>query len=208
MSPQSSIAHANFADALAQSPAVAAAVPHYQRALELDPGDVIATAHLAKVLQLLHRPREAGAMYTRALQLDPDRSDTRVDLAQLLIDTGRVQEAVEVLREGARRAPHDVFVVAFLADLLATHQDEAVRDGPEAVKWATLAVQARGNADADLLMTLASALAEAGRFDEAVDTASRAHAIATKRGNNRLAAELARRLNLFRQGKRYHFGDE
>ena len=61
-----------------------------------------------------------------------------------------------------------------LAWLLATHPDAAVRNGTEAVEWATKSVAAATSArqlEADFLDTLAAAYAEAGKFDQAVETA-------------------------------------
>ena len=54
--------------------------------------------------------------------------------------------------------------------------------------------------------TLAAAYAEAGRFDDAVQTAQQAIATATKEGDKELAATNARLLEIYRAGKAYREG--
>jgi tetratricopeptide (TPR) repeat protein len=56
-----------------------------------------------------------------------------------------------------------------------------------------------------VLTTLASAYAEAGDFDKAVETATRALEIAQRNGDQRLADELERRLELFRDQRAFRF---
>ena len=179
----------------------------YERALTNEPAYAIAAADLARVSRRLGDGPKAEAMYARALQLDPEHSETRLGFAEFLIDAGRAAEAATLLREGARQTPTDLAVISFLAELLCTHPDAGIRNGPEAVQWASLVSEARGNEHAPALMTLATALAEASRFAEAIATAERAQAVARRTDNDRLAAELTRRLVLFREGKPYHFGE-
>jgi cytochrome c-type biogenesis protein CcmH/NrfG len=128
-------------------------------------------------------------------------------LARLLAGTDRPQQAVEVLRDGATRHPEALDLIDYLAQLLSTHPDEDVRNGEEAVKWATRVSRGHNDANPRSLMTLATAYAEAGRFDEAVDTAQRALELAERNGDDRLSSELQRRLTLFLQRKPYHFAD-
>ena len=54
---------------------------------------------------------------------------------------------------------------------------------------------------------LASALAEMGRFEESIAVTEEAVALANEEEDHRLVSELQHRLELFRLGKPYHFGD-
>ena len=73
--------------------------------------------------------------------------------------------------------------------------------------WAGLVSEAHGGTDGPALLTYATALAEAGRFDESISVAERALRFADGAGDELLADELRRRLTLFRSHQAYHFGD-
>ena len=71
----------------------------------------------------------------------------------------------------------------------------------EAVRWAKYVSAANEGKNPLVLATLASAYAEAADFDKAVETATRALEIAQGNGDQRLADELERRLELFQDQK-------
>jgi tetratricopeptide (TPR) repeat protein len=76
--------------------------------------------------------------------------------------------------------PDDVAGLNSLSWLLATCADPEVRDGPRAVALARRAAEKTRFLDPNILDTLAAALAEDGRFDEAVETERRAIALFKK----------------------------
>lgn len=203
VSPDSSVAHVNLADALAKSGMLDRAVGHYQRGLELDPEDAIAHDHLARVLRARGFADLAIDGFTEAIRLDPHRPGAHRALAELLLKSGRAVEAVRVLREGIGVDPRNLGMIDFLAQILAAHPDEQVRDGDDAVNLAQYVNAARGNQHASALTTLATAYAEVGRFDDAVETAIRALDLAGRDGNERLTRELEHRITLFQSDKPY-----
>ncbi|MFQ5413327.1 MAG: hypothetical protein ACE5E6_02605, partial [Phycisphaerae bacterium] len=210
VSPDSAIAHVNYADALATTGhprAMRLSVKHYRRGLELDPTDDIALAHLARLLAFTGETTAAIGAYRRALVLNPDRRGTPLALARLLVRRHGPQDirwALLALRDTLERHPDDIDAMLYLAELLATAGDAALRDGGEAVRWATHASEARGGNDPSALRTLATAYAEARRFDDAVETAEKALRLARLAGAPPLAADIDRRITLFRQEKPYH----
>ena len=105
-----------------------------------------------------------------------------------------------------RDAPPDQLVPR-LGAFLATHPDPSVRDGEEAVRWATHAHLARGGTDAPTMLVLATALAEAGRFERAIDVGTAALQPAREARSERLVRELQRRIALFEARQAYHYGD-
>ncbi|MEM1450813.1 MAG: glycosyltransferase family 39 protein [Planctomycetota bacterium] len=141
------------------------ALPHLERAHELAPRDWQVRAWLGIALGETGEARRAYAYLLGAARERPEALPIasnaiglalRFDERRAAIDLLRLRLAVEPIR-GAR---------AFrlqLAWLLATAQEDALRDGEEAVR-----VLATLPAEPDLLGVLAAAQAEAGRFDEAL----------------------------------------
>ncbi len=74
----------NLAVALAQAGRVQAALPHFQRAVELEPRAADLRTSLAQALHLLGRTAEAVREYQTALQLDPRNRAARAGLAGIL----------------------------------------------------------------------------------------------------------------------------
>ena len=79
-----------------------------------------------------------------------------------------------------------------------------MRNGEEAVQLAERMVDAAGEEDLLLLDTLAAAYAEAGRFEEAVETAERALRAPVGEGMEAFPAQIQRRLELYRARRPYH----
>ncbi len=87
---------------------------------------------------------------------------------------------------------------------MATIDDVALRDGKRAVEVAEQICRTQGRPTPDNLDTLAAAYAEAGRFDDAVEAATKAFELATTGKNDELAARIRLRLELYRQRMPFH----
>lgn len=111
----------------------------------------------------------------------------------------RPVESIAIYR-AALAERFDPNLATYLGWVLATSKSDAVRDGVEAVRWAEQAVKA-DPASSTYLNTLAAALAEQGRFPEAVRTAEAALAAAL-RANDAGTAKLTEvRLGSYREGR-------
>jgi len=97
-----------------------------------------------------------------------------------------------------------VSALNILAWLLATASDDSVRDGKRAVQLAERANTLAGNNDPTILHTLAAAYAEAGRFDEALQTARQAMKLASRADNNAVYNAIHDELPLYELGLPYH----
>ncbi|NQU09505.1 hypothetical protein HQ590_01830 [bacterium] len=106
-------------------------------------------------------------------------------------------------REVLRLAPDNMAAVNNLAELLATHPDDTVRDGAAAVQLAEDLALKTAHTNPVILDTLAAAYAESGRFAEAVQMAQRARQAATRAGNQDLARVISDRLYWYRQDLPY-----
>ena len=111
----------------------------------------------------------------------------------------RPAEAILLYRTALGERP-DPNLATYLAWVLATCKVDALRNGAEAVRWAEEAVRADPSS-ATYLNTLAAALAEQGRFPEAVRAAEAALA-AARQANDAATAKLTEaRLEAFRAGR-------
>jgi tetratricopeptide (TPR) repeat protein len=99
--------------------------------------------------------------------------------------------------------PDSPIVLNNLGWILATHADASVRNGAEAVRYAERACALVGEREATFLGTLAAAYAEAGRFEEAARTATRAIATAEQNGQSEVVAVNQRLLELYKASKPY-----
>src|SRR5450432_2401481 len=90
------------------------AVRMLEKSSEIDPNYALAWAYLGRsynasgTFQLEGRDyyRKAQAAFDRALALRPAQIETRVYLANFLTDTGKVEQAVPLLRESLKANPH------------------------------------------------------------------------------------------------------
>jgi hypothetical protein len=201
VSPDSAIANVNYADVLAGMEEYLAAIAYYRRGLQLNPDDVIAWHHLARIEGILGQDEAAMTSYWETLRRDPSRRGAHLPFAHLLVKHSRPRDAIRVLENGARRTPGEYGIVHYLAELLASHPDDEVRDGDAAVRWARELVEVSGDDDPVALLILATALAEAGRFEEGLAAAGRARVLAEETASQSLMREIDRRVGLLEAGK-------
>lgn len=160
-------AHFNLGVLLELEGEVEESVGHLEKATELQPGDGEAWRELAEAYTRLGRPEDALAAYTRASGILPYDPDTRLGEVQLLLNLGRLEEAAQRLDESHAVAPRSPRIVNAYARFLAAAPDPSLRDGERAVELAEQLVEIQPTAAH--AETLALALAEGGRCDEAAD---------------------------------------
>ncbi len=216
VSPQSSIAHTNYADALAEmafgmrtldlelsAEASQVAHQHYLAALNLNPNDPITWHHLGKLLYTGGDLRAARYAYLQALRRDPNRRGAHLDFARILIRLGETETGIKVLRDGMERTPGELELIGFAADVLATHPEEIYRKPEEALDLISRLNEAVGGMNAWILMIKSSTEASVGRFENATATANKALAIAESANNRRLATRIERRLSYYVKNEPY-----
>jgi len=90
------------------------AIKMLEKSAEIDPKYPLTWAHLGKAYQAnasfnfggQNQYRSALAAYQRALTLDPNQIEARIFMANLFTDTGRVEEAVPILRQAFASNPN------------------------------------------------------------------------------------------------------
>lgn len=103
-----------------------------------------------------------------------------------------------LLREALREDPTYVEAANGLAWILVTAPTVSPSHAQEAIALSRSAVEATGRMNASFLQTLATALAAAGQFDEALAVAEEALRRAREHGEEALAADLMQQLELYR----------
>ncbi len=142
------------------------AITMWRKAVELDPQSSEALTNLANGLQLFRQKEEALELFTQATELDPQNATAWLSEANLRILAGDHIKAKERLEQAVELHPDHMSLANTFARLLATSYDPTVRDGERAIVYAR---QAYGQqATLDHAETMAMALAETGRFENAI----------------------------------------
>ena len=194
------IAHCNLGIVLREEGKMDEAIAQFEAALHINYNDADSHNNLGTVLRRKGRVDEAIAQYQIALQMNPALGEAHYNLAIALTQKGRTGKAISQYEEAARIDPANASFKNNLAWLLATAADASLRNGKRAVELAEQADQLSGGTDESVLDTLAAALAEAGRFDDAKRTAQKAMDLARAKGKQDLVNELTGELKRYEAG--------
>ena len=175
------------------------AVERYTLAAAQDPNHAEAHLRLADTLRRTDRLEASLAPYRRAIELEPGWREARFGEAMALVRLARYPEAVQCLRAATNLHPGEPAFLLALARLLAAAPDSRVRDGSEALALAR-AVEETLKTTA-VAETMAMALAELGRFAEAVEWQRAAMAGAAAGGQAEASQRMAANLALYRLGR-------
>ena len=116
---------------------------------------------------------------------------------------GKTADAIKAYREALQLNPDLVGALLNLGWILAADKNEKLRDGPEAVRLASHAVDITQNKDASAFDLLAAAYAENGKFPQATETAEKALSLAESNGPKPLAEQIQARLQLYKEGRSF-----
>ena len=202
--PDNVEAHLDLGLLLAAEKDNAGALVHLKAAVRLYPASAEAQFQLANLLSRQGQFAEALGHLSEAARLSPTNGVIRCDLAVTLDRLGRAREAVEQYQQALRLNPGMLLALNNLAWIRASNPDAGVRDGKEAVRLAEQACELTGHKRPLFLGTLSAAYAEAGRFDEAVETATQAEALARAAGYETLAERDKHLAELFRSRQPFH----
>lgn len=169
------ITETNLGLALQDRGAVAAAVAHYRRALQFDPGYAPAHSNLGTALRAQGRPDEAIAHYEQALTTTARTAEILLNLGNARISAGNPSGAIEAFREATTADPSLAEARTSLAralyDLGSSHLERSAFAEAEARLRESIAID---DTAADAHNNLGIALASQGRFSAAIGAFRRA----------------------------------
>jgi tetratricopeptide (TPR) repeat protein len=164
-------------------------------AVRYSPNYLEARLMLGQALRASGRFERSLAEYNEAVRLAPRNPDARFGYALALVQLRRYAEARSWLEEAVRVLPEHPELAHALARILAAAPDDRARDGARALTLVQSVERAMGKT-LDVGETLAMALAEVGRFDEALgvqrgvleaaERAGQAASVRRMRANERL----------------------
>jgi tetratricopeptide (TPR) repeat protein len=104
-SPNKFRPHQNLGESLDAAGRLGAAEREFRRAVEIEPGSIVARTSLATILQKSGRPGEAEAEYREALRVESEHLPALFNLAELLWSSGRRHEAASLYRRFLELGP-------------------------------------------------------------------------------------------------------
>ena len=147
-----------------------AAIQQYARILTFCPKSRKAFSEMARAFTEQGNHPQAEVWLRGAVELEPASVELHFRLAEIQQRLGKTEEALENYSMVLRLRPNERGALNNIAWIRATHPDARFRDGTKAVELLRPLVRSP-DCDANVLDTVAAAYAEAGRFDDALQTA-------------------------------------
>lgn len=183
----------NFACTLDAQGKLPEALAEFTEAIRLRPSNAEAHNDMALTLLRMGRRQEAILAFQNSLQVRATPGAAR-NLAAALLLNGQPAAAVQIYRLAMKIDPSDLQNQRALAWLLATHPDDHVRDGREAVELSRQIVNATNGQLPLFLLTLAASLAESGDFSNASTVAEQAEETYRRAGDPGMAQMISQRI--------------
>jgi spermidine synthase len=181
---------------------VAEAADVYRRMIERLPVDEKAHYNLGVMLKREGDLGKALQEFREAVRLKPDYLVALYNAADLSERLGARAEALAYHRRALEVKADYLPSMTGLARILATDPDPRVRNVREAVRLAERSSQLAADRIPLVLDTLSLAYAAAGRMPEAEDALRRGIKVAAEQGDQQLAQEMQRRLQLYQEKSR------
>ncbi len=171
------------------------AIDAFTAAVRDDPAYLEARFSLANALRRTGRVRESLPHYSEVIRLNPAVSQADFGYAMGLVRLGRYQDAHARLEKDVKAFPDQPGFAHALARLLAAAPDDRVRDGARALMMVEALVKVQQTPT--VMETMAMALAEVNRFEEAARWQSDAIDLARQAGRPDVAARLTDNLRRY-----------
>ncbi len=183
-----------------------AAIEQFREAARLNPRSGPARFNLGVLLSQEGDAAGAAEHLGAAAEIEPADEEIRVHEAEALVRLGQYRQAKARLEDALRQLPESGWIAHGLARLLAGAPDPGLRDGPRALNLAIRVYQARDTPEH--AETLALALAENGRCDEAARLQRRLVEALRQNGQTDRLPTLERALTAYENGPPCRYGLE
>ena len=144
---------------------------------------------------------EAITSLSEAAKLKPGDTDAHQKLALALAMSGKSAQAIPEYRRALEIQPDSHGALNDLAWILATDSRDEIRNGQEALTLARKACELSNYQEARFLGALDAALAETGRFAEAIAAAEQTRKVALANKQEELADAARERIKLYQEHK-------
>jgi len=198
LEPNNANMHYNLGQAMFRQGKLDAAIRHLLEVVGLQPDD--ADAHYDLGVAFAYQGKSDGAIrhWSEAVRFKPDFADAHYNLGLALARQGKLNEATGHWTELVRLDPNNAQVRYMLAEALA-----AQGKLEQSLQHYSKAVQLKPELDTSprLHDLLGMNYARAGRFREAILSAQKAVDLARTAGEEMLAQQIERRIELYKQNK-------
>jgi tetratricopeptide (TPR) repeat protein len=192
-------AYRNLASLFESQGELEEAATNYRKAMQFKPDDVELHLKVGNLLASQDKLDEAIGHFSQTLRLEPNNAEAHYSIGVALAMTDKPREAIEHLKQAIQLKPSWSEPAIWMARILATYPDPAVRDPNNAVIIATHAAELTKYQDPEVLETLAAGYAAMGQFELAVKTAQEALALASAAQNNELVSRLRDTIERYKQ---------
>ena len=199
ISPSRVEAYNNISRILNDQGKPAAALEYSQAALQLNPKSPAYHDSLGIILAELGRNDEAMRHFDEALKWDANYAPAYFQKGRLLLRQGHDLEAIKNFNRALQIDPDNFQMLIYVARVLAANENAPARNGTQALAYASNAARLSGSAQPVVLDTLAMALAECGRFDEATQIQKQAVTMSRASGQPEDGAIIQQRLGLYQK---------
>lgn len=175
----------------------------FLRSLEIRPSHESTHYNLAQFYAARDRWGDALEHYGFVARESASPARGYLGMGQAYLRLGRASEALVALKRAMEADPRAWGAVRLVAWILATSKDDSLRDGPEALRLATALCASSPGVVPRQEEILAAALAENGRFQDALDVSKEAERVAREHGEGQLARSIRIRAQLYASGTPY-----
>lgn len=197
LDPKLAQAHNNLGIVLLQKGNLPDGTARLREALRLNPTNAESQFNLALALNQQEQWEEAAELFAKTVGMGFNDANAHYQFALALSRQEKTRESMSHFAQALLAQPDYPDALNGLSWILATAANPAFRNGTEAVRMAGRACELTAHKDPEKLKTLAAALAESGRFPEAIATAQQARDLAQTSNRTELTRHCEAMLGAF-----------
>ena len=191
--------HDNMGTVLARKGRLDEAIVHMrQAATEFSPNSQ--NAHCIRGTALFRKGDLDGALAEwRKTPRIYSGSPVETNLGNALLQKGLLREAADHFEKALQSNPDAILPLVNLAWVMSTGPDDSLRNNEIAIKLATRANHLSKEGNPEFTRTLAAAYAQAGQFENAIETARYAAEMANRQGQQELLRQIMGDIDLYQR---------